>query len=235
MSEPHSSRSLAAHATMAGPWPRTADGGWDFAAPLDTATGGRLDFVPGASRVTIVGEAAMADLCRARFEGEAPDVRAAAGVVTLRYPRHSLGGLVRDLLRRDSDAATIALNGTIPWHVETAGGASRLTADLRALRLQRFRIVGGASRVMLTLPRPSGVVPIRIDGGASHLTIHRPAGVAARLRIRSGASGLTVDGQAMGAVGGEVRWQSPDDAIAADRYEIEIAGGATDLTVAAPA
>jgi hypothetical protein len=38
--------------------------------------------------------------------------------------------------------------------------------------------------VRLELPAPSGVVPIKIGGGASDLQIHRPAGVAARVYLQ---------------------------------------------------
>jgi hypothetical protein len=85
---------------------------------------------------------------------------------------------------------------------------------------------------VLTLPRPTGVVPVRIGGGASNVAIHRPAGVAARLHVAGGASGLVLDGRRLGAVGGGAEWRSSDVAGAADRYEIEIAGGASDVAVA---
>ena len=203
----------------------------DVAAPLATATSGRLVFVPGAVRVAIDADPALPDLYRARFAGEPPETRTEDGVVTIRYPRHSLVDLVRDALRRDDRAARVVLNGTIPWRIEVDGGVSRLSADLRRLQLEALAIGGGASRVVLTLPRPTGVVPVRIGGGASNVAIHRPAGVAARLRVRGGATDLTFDDQEAGAVGGEVRWQSPGFTGAGDRYEIEVGGGASDLTI----
>ena len=209
--------------------PGTVRHGQEFAAPLNAVSGGRLEIVPGASRVTIVGNPVLTDLCHIHFDGDAPRVQADAGVVTLRYPRHSVLNWLTDLLAANESAASIALNGTIPWAIEVGGGASRLTANLNALRLEILRIGGGASQVELTLPRPVGVVPVRIGGGASRLTIHRPHGVAARLRVRGGASQLTVDERYAAAIGGEVRWQSPDFLSATDRYEIEIAGGASDF------
>ena len=201
------------------------------AAPLAAATTGRLVFVPGASQVTIGADPALPDLYRARFDGEAPHVRAENGVLTICYPRHSIVDWVRDALRPNDRAARIVLNGTIPWRIEVDGGVSRLSADLRRLQLEALAIGGGASRVVLTLPRPTGVVPVRIGGGASNVAIHRPAGVAARLRVRGGATDLTFDDQEAGAVGGEVRWQSPGFAGAGDRYEIEVGGGASDLMI----
>ena len=203
--------------------------GQEFAPPLNAASGGRLEIVPGASRVTIAGNPALTDLCRIHFDGEAPQVQADAGVVTLRYPRHSGINWLTDLLAANDSVASIALNGAIPWRIEVGGGASQFSANLKALRLEALRIGGGASQVELTLPRPVGVVAVRISGGVSRLTIHRPHGVAARLRVRGGASQLTVDEQYTAVIGGEVRWQNADFLTAMDRYEIEIAGGASDF------
>jgi len=233
MSELHGHHPISPGAATTAPRPDDAlEPPWSFVAPRDGAASGRLEIVSGATWARITADSAMPDLCRARFEGAVPEVRAEAGTVTIRYPRHSLVDWFKDALRSDRDAATIALTTTIPWRIEVDGGVSRLTADLGGLRLASLRVGGGASRAVLTLPRPAGVVPVRFGGGASHLTILRPVGVAARLRVRSGASGLTLDEQSMGAVGGQVRWQSLDFAGATDRYEIEIAGGASDLTVA---
>jgi hypothetical protein len=83
----------------------------------------------------------------------------------------------------------------------------------------------------VTLPRPSGTVSVRVSGGASDVTIHRPAGVAARVRVGRGASKLAFDDQHFGAIGGETRLQTPDYGDAADRYDIEVSGGASKLTV----
>jgi hypothetical protein len=92
-------------------------------------------------------------------------------------------------------------------------------------------VSGGASRVELTLPQPSGTVPVRVLGGASNVAIHRPEGVAAHVRVGSGSTHLAFDDQRFGAVGGEVSLQSPDYEGASDRYEITITGGASSLTI----
>jgi hypothetical protein len=107
-------------------------------------------------------------------------------------------------------------------------------ADLSDLRLQGVHLCGGASRVDLTLPAPSGTVPVRVSGGASHLTLRRPAGVAVRLRVGGGLSKLAFDDMQLGAVGGHSHWQSPAYANATDRYDLEITGGASRLTVTTP-
>ncbi len=152
-------------------------------------------------------------------------------MVRLRYPRHSIRSWAKELIEGEETAAMIELSGVVPWRIEVDGGVSRLSADLNDLQLAALRVGGGASRVELMLPRPEGVVSVRIGGGASHLTIHRPQGAAARLRVQDGASRLALDEPRSAAIGGEVRWQSSDFAAATDRYEIEVAGGASDLVL----
>lgn len=197
----------------------------DYSVPLNTKMYGHLQFVRGAANVTIDSEAAMEDLYRARFDGPLPEVHARDGAVTVRYPRTFHPFDWRKL------AAEVVLSGSIPWQIEFRGGLSGLDADLSVLRLGSFEIVGGASGVALTLPRPSGTVSVRVTGGASDVTIHRPAGVAARVRVGRGASKLVFDDQRFGAIGGATRLQSLDYEEAVDRYDIEVSGGASKLTV----
>ena len=196
-----------------------------FAAPLGSTTGGRLEFVRGASNVTIHTDYATASLYQVRSEGPEPRVRAEGGVVTIEYPRtfHPF-----DWRKRTPE---VTLNGSIPWEIRVRGGASRLNADLSGLQLSSFEVAGGASRVELRLPKPSGTVHLRVDGGANNVTIHRPEGVAARVRVGGGATKLSLDDQHFGAIGEETRLESLDYATAVDRYEIEVTGGANNLTV----
>lgn len=94
-----------------------------------------------------------------------------------------------------------------------------------------FVLKSGISELDLRLPEPSGVVPVRLSGGASRVTISRPAGVEVRLSVKGGASKLTFDEQSFDALGGKVRLKSPGYKEASDRYEIEVSGGASELTV----
>jgi hypothetical protein len=199
--------------------------GGEFVAPLGSLRGGRLIFASGASRVTVCADPSMSDLYRARFEGQAPRVEAEDGTVTIRYPRSDWRYYLRER------PAVVALNVSIAWEVEIRDGASRLTADLSGLELCSFEVSGGASRVEVTLPEPSGTVPVRVLGGASNVVIHRPEGVAAHLSVRGGSTNLAFDEKRFGAVGGEVSLHSPDYEDTPDRYDFVITGGASGLTI----
>jgi hypothetical protein len=184
-------------------------------------------FANGASRLTLRAASGMDDLYRARFEGPVPKVEVADGTVTFRYPRR-FSGLFE---WRSRSGGEVTLNAAVPWEVEVRGGAYKVEADLSGLKLTSFVLTRGLSDVDLTLPEPSGVVPVRLTGGASEVNIRRPAGVEARLSMIGGVSKLTFDEQSFDAVGGKLRLRSPGYDSVSDRYEIEVSGGASKVTV----
>lgn len=199
----------------------------EFSAPLGSLTSGNLRIESGATNVTISAEESP-DLIRARFKRPYPTVEVWNGTVTINY-RHDR---LKDWLSfRTQPAADLVLNSTVPWSISTRGGVSDLRADLSRLQLRSFETGGGVSGFEIVLPKPSGTVPIRIGGGASKVTIRRPSGVPVRLATGGGVSGLAFDEQRLGAIGGRYQSESPDHAAAADRYEITIDGGVSQISV----
>ncbi len=198
----------------------------EYSAPLGSAERGRLVFANGTSRLAIRVASGTENLYRARFEGPAPRAETRDGTVTFRYRRRPGG-----LFDRRGSSADVALNPVVPWEVEVRGGASEVKADLGGLVLTSFVLKGGISDLDLTLPEPYGVVPVRLSGGSSKVSVRRPAGVEARMDLKGGASRLNFDEQSFDAVGGKVRLQSPGFDGAADRYEIEVSGGASEVTI----
>jgi class 3 adenylate cyclase len=179
-----------------------------------------------AAGVTIAADPSMREPYRARFEGLAPKVQAGDGTVAIEYRRR---GLPR--FDRRATVSTVILNGSVGWRIEASGGIAHVTANLDAVQLLAFEVQGGAKALVLTLPQPWRTVPVRFAGGASGVTIHRPAGVAARVEVAGGVQNLQVDDQRFGAVGGQTVWQSPDYDTAAHRYAITILRGAKATTV----
>jgi hypothetical protein len=199
--------------------------GGSFTAPLAAARQGVLE-VRRPRRLLTVRGGTMDALCRAAFDGGAPTARHEDGRVVIEYPRFSLARLLEPAPRTE-----VELNADLPWSLTIAGGLGESVLDLNALRLLALELRGGVGEVRIMLSRPAAAVPLRIAGGASKLAIVRPAGVAASLRVAGGASRLTFDGERYGAIGGETRLESADRESASGRYEIEVLGGASRLTV----
>jgi len=214
-----------------------------YVAPVAEATSGRFVFASGsgrlamnaaalgqqarvvveasASRLALAGSSRPGELIRASFVGPRPEVRASAGVVTVRYPRR--------LLEVRSRSARVALSNELPWTLEVDGGLTDLDADLRSIRLAGLTIRGGANHLRLQLPAPEGTVRVAISGGASDLRVDRPRGVPVVLRLRGGVSHARFDDQRVRSASGDVELRSDDFAAAADRYEIAFSGGASNL------
>jgi hypothetical protein len=207
----------------------TAAAGQDFSAPRGAHTEGRLEFSRGAAHLAIHG-ASMEDLFRARFDRPVPSVTVDGGTVTVEYPRFSRRDWLRPGARR---GGKVTLNQDMAWRVTVSGGVADLDADLRDLRLGALELGRGASQVEVRLPRPAGVVAVRISGGASQVRIRRPEGVPVRLRVGRGVADLRFDEQEWGAVGGGLRLETPEATQAPDRYEIEIPSGAAHLEISA--
>jgi len=191
---------------------------------------GRLRFINGAHGVAIAADPDAHYLYHARFAYRIPTVGVDGGEVTVRYPRTRgcdwLGF-------RAERPAEVMLNARIPWSVEIHGGATRIAADLRGLRLRTIDVDGGASRLEVTLPAPEGTVVVAIAGGASNVAILRPEGVAARLRVDGGVTHLRFDEKRIGAAGGELDLRNSDYDHAKNRYEVSIVGGASNVSVCA--
>ncbi|HEX3721482.1 MAG TPA: MarR family transcriptional regulator [Nitrolancea sp.] len=215
-----------------------------FSSPLAGLTSGRLVFATGMSDVTIHGDATLTDLYQAHFEGQAPSIQVQDGTVTIKH-RHrpqfewstrSLGEFKLNvtlpwqlgwLMRTVGD---VSLNTSIPWQIEIRAGAANFKVDLSDMIVQSLSVKGGASQGTLTLPRPVGTVPVTIGTGASQVTIHRPKGVPTRVHVQKGAVRVNLDTQYFGAIG-EMRWEGPEYEQATDRLDIEISGGASQLTI----
>lgn len=196
----------------------------DASAPRGDTTAGRLAFSAGVAQVTIDGDAPPGDLYRAHFDGPVPEIRVQDGTVAVRYRRFSL-------FEGRPRGSRFSLSSSIPWDLEVQGGVAKFSADLRSLTLRSFLLKGGGSELEIDLPAPAGVVPLRISGGVSRLTVRRPAGTALTLQISGGASRLAMDGQEFGAMGGPIRLQSREHQEGGDHYSLEITGGASRLTV----
>lgn len=210
---------------------RDRDAASDVSIPLQSSGATELAFTRGIWLASIQADPALPERFRGHFEGPPPLVEASDQRLTIHYRRLALVEWARYALLWGRDASVMQLSTAIPWRILVRGGASRLTADLRALTLLGLAIHGGASDVRIELPPPSGVVPLHIIGGVSNITLRRPTGSAARLEIQGGVQQLAFDAQHFGSIGGGVRLESAGARDAADRYEIEVTGGASNVVV----
>jgi hypothetical protein len=176
-----------------------------------------------ATRLRLRAAEPGAELIRAAFTGPPPDVRTADGTVTMRYRRRLI-----DTRSREIEAA---LHPAPAWAVEIDGGITDVDADMRDIAFLGLEIRGGANHLSVRLPRPSGTVRVALDGGSSEARIARPAGVPVALTARGGVSRLRFDDERRESSGADLRVRSAAYAKAPDRYELDLAGGISRLTI----
>ena len=158
-------------------------------------------FKSGANELLLRGSADFDDLYRAKFDGPVPQVRLRDGIVSIQYK----GRLQWDWRERHAD---VALNAGVPWDIEIVGGSNKLQGKLASVDLRSFELTGGVDQLRLTLGRPTGIVPIRLIGGANHARFERPTGVHVQLKLSGGAGGVEFDRPEAGRDG---RPQRPRD------------------------
>lgn len=185
----------------------------------------------GAARATIVADEALSEdaLLVAESAGSPALVQVAGDRVTVRPAKASLVRRAASALLWSRAATTLRLSTVVRWAI-AIHGASCVTADLRALQLSALQINGGASDVLLDLPRPVGVVRIRFVGGVRAVTLRRPKGVPVDVVLSEGGSQLALDGQYLHSAAGPIQLAAHPET-APDRYVVSVEGGASRLIV----
>ena len=121
---------------------------------------------------------------------------------------------------------TLQLNPSVGWSITSNSGAATVKMNLSHLHVTSVQLNTGASKDDITLGTPSGIVPVKVDGGALTVNVHRPAGVDAEVDVSGGAVSLDADGHSYHAIG-EARYGS----VTAEGYRIQVNGGACNVTL----
>lgn len=200
--------------------------------PVITAPRGKLDHAVldlprGAAHLAVRATDDATALYRARGAPDTFSIDVLRSRVSLSWPMSlkRLVGLGR------SDVA-LELGSEVGWKIEARGGLYQCGLDLTGLRIEGVEISGGGKDVQVDLPAPRGTVPVTISGGVHQVSVTRPHGAAMRVSITGGgATDLTIDTLALGSLGGKVRWETPGWDRENERYEVEIRGGASRLSI----
>ena len=207
----------------------------DVAAPRGDATqllltlnGGATQayLVRGGSSQLVEAHSANADL-RLRVSGTKarPDVRLDQ---TSNDFFHSVG----------AGDIQIRVASDVPTSLTVNAGAGEFDIDLSDVRVTDARVNVGASSMRFVMPTPSGDVAIRMNGGASNITIVVPDGVEARIATTGGLLSLRSDnprlgtaGSASGVFAGGTSVETSGYGAAQNRVTLTISAGASSIVV----
>ncbi len=184
----------------------------------------------GSATITMQGSSSIGDdLFRAHIEysGRKPDVSLDASSGELHISQNDTSGF---FFQSHRFALTLELNSSVPWKIGVDTGGSSNTFMLPTVHVASIDLNTGASKEDISVGAPSGTVPITINGGAITVNVHRPPGVAASVSVSGGAASLSFDGRPSKAVG-TLTAQTSDYDHASDRYQIQVDGGACNVTV----
>src|SRR5713226_7177998 len=184
----------------------------------------------GAANITMQGSSSLGDdLFRAHIEytGHKPSVSLDESSGDLNISQSNTS---RFFFQSRHFVLNLQLNSSVPWKIGVNSGASSDSFQLSSLHLTGVDLNIGASHEEMTVGPPIGRVPITVNGGATTVIVHRPKGVAASVSVSGGAASLTFDGRQSHAVG-TVTAQTSDYNRATERYEIQVNGGASKVTV----
>jgi hypothetical protein len=185
-----------------------------------------LEVDVGAATITVTGSTSLeSDLYRAhiQYSGARPEVRFDRSNGTVQISQGNSFGTLQS--RRF--VLDMQISSSVPWKIQTNSGASSETYKLATARVSSMEVNTGSARVDITLPRPSGVVPITLNGGALTVNLHRPLGTGASVNVSGGAVSLDFDNKHSRAIGsvGEATQTRPD------MYRVEVNGGACTVTM----
>lgn len=213
-------------------FPEVGSGESDVSAPRNNATqlaltlnGGTIHsyHVSGGSEQLVEAHSASNDL-RLRTSGTTR--------VDVRIDQVS-GGFMRP-----TGDVQIQVGSDIPTSLTVNVGGGEFDFDLSDIRVTDARVNIGASSMRFVLPKPSGDVAIRMNGGASSISIVVPDGVEVRIATTGGLLSLRSDNTRLGS-GGDARGcvacgssvETSGYSAAHDRVTVTISAGASSIVV----
>lgn len=209
-----------------GPAVSTATQHMTVSAPLAGLKEVTLEVDVGASRLHVQGSDSMvSDLFQAQiaYTGPKPSVTLDRSNGRLVVSQNNQLGY----FGRRSLEMYVQLNSAPRWRFAIHSGASTDVYDVANIDVASMEVDTGASTEDISLPHPSGTVPIRVNGGALTVMLHRPAGVDASVKVSGGAVSLNFDGQTSSAVG-SVGHSSGDGP---DILDVAVNGGTCRVTM----
>ena len=132
----------------------------------------------------------------------------------------------------------IQVASDVPTSLTINVGAGEFDVDLSDVRVTDAHVNVGASSMRFVLPKPSGDVAIRMNGGASSIAIVVPDGVEARVATTGGLLSLRSDNTRLGSGGGSGGCVACGSSVetsgygsAHDRVTVTVSAGASSIVV----
>ncbi len=150
-------------------------------APLDNRDVASFEMLAATNRVTItIGELGD-DLYRISTPEDAgimpsPEIRNDDVKLNVTKDGDGTGGEVN-----------VVLAAKVRWALRFSGYSEEQVIDLSGGQVSGIEMVGGTRTAQITLARPSGTVPIKVNGAVEKLVVKSPTGNPVRVKVGGGA------------------------------------------------
>jgi hypothetical protein len=209
--------------------PAISTGTLQASAPLEGLDHMTVRVDVGAANITLRGDSSLgSNLYQARIEysGPKPSVKLDRSSRDLSISQSGTFGVFQN--RRFT--LDLQINPKVLWRIFVNSGAATDTFNLAGVNVESMELNTGASRDDITLGEPTGTVPISLNGGALTVKIHRAQRTAISVEVSGGAVNLEADGKRQRGIGHQ-SWHSDGFDQAANRFSIDINGGACTVTI----
>ncbi|MDT5041176.1 MAG: hypothetical protein QOE51_2161, partial [Actinoplanes sp.] len=193
-------------------------------APLDGRTTAGFEMLAASHQVTVKTQDLGDNLYKittADDSGMIPSPAISADRVQLNLTQKDHGG---------NGDVTIVLSSKVLWSLRFTGGSDEQLIDLTGGRTSEVNLVGGARRVELTLPKPTGTVPVNVTAGLDELLVNSTTNAPVRVTVQAGAKTVaagtrTLHNVAPGSTLTPKNWKVKD------RYDVNAKSWVTLLSV----
>jgi hypothetical protein len=195
-------------------------------APLDGRNTASFDLAAATSKVTVKTQDLGRDLFKVTAAGNS-GVRPSPVVkdddVQLRLTADG---------NDDGGGLEVLLSSKVRWALRFTAGGDEQVVDLSGGQLTRVDVLGASRRFELSLPKPTGTVPVSITGAIEDFSVTSPTGNPVRVQLGSGAKTVAAGDRTLRDVkpGSTL---TPKNWNVQDRYDVDAAARLTLLTVAA--
>jgi hypothetical protein len=193
-------------------------------APLDGRTTAGFEMLAASHQVTVKTQDLGDNLYKittADDSGMIPSPAISADRVQLNLTQKDHGG------NRD---VTIVLSSKVLWSLRFTGGSDEQLIDLTGGRTSEVNLVGGGRRVELTLPKPTGTVPVNVTGGLDELLVNSTTNAPVRVTVQAGAKTVVAGNRTLRKVA-PGSTMTPKNWRVKDRYDVDAKSRVTLLSV----
>ncbi|MEV4345721.1 hypothetical protein AB0J83_14720 [Actinoplanes sp. NPDC049596] len=193
-------------------------------APLDNRTKASFELLAASNKVNVsIGELGD-DLYRISTPED-------AGILPSPVVRDDD---VKLQVTRDGDGTggeiDVVLAAKVSWQLRFSGYAEEQVIDLSGGQISGIEMVGGMRTAQLTLSRPAGTVPIKINGAVEKLALKSPADSPVRVKVGGGAQTVVAGTRTLKDVAAGSTL-TPKDWAVPNRYDVGAGAPITTLTV----